>query len=161
MALVVKNLPANARDIRNASSILGSGRPSGGGNGNALQYSCLEDPTDREAWWTTVYRVGSQRVRHDWRGLASMHTMIDIIRLDTICWCLVAQLCLNLLQPRDWACQAPLSVGFSRQEYWRGLPFPSPGDLPNLGIEPTSPALAADSLLLNHQRHYLSNLWNL
>ena len=50
MALVVKNLPANARDIRNASSILGSGRPSGGGNGNALQYSCLEDPTDREAW---------------------------------------------------------------------------------------------------------------
>ena len=105
MALVVKNLPANARDIRNASSILGLGRPSGGGNDNALQYSCLEDPTDREAWWTTVYRVGSQRVRHDWRDLARMHTMIDIIRLDTICWCLVAQSCLNLLQPRD--CSLP------------------------------------------------------
>ena len=38
--------------------------------------------------------------------------------------------------------QAPLSVGFPRQENWRGLPFPSPGDLPNPGIEPVSPALA-------------------
>ena len=45
------------------------------------------------------------------------------------------------------ACQAPLSMGFSRQEYWSGLPFPSPGDFPNPGIEPWSPALQADSLL--------------
>ena len=44
------------------------------------------------------------------------------------------------------ACQAPLSLGFSRQEYWSGLPFPSPGDLPNPGIKPGSPALQADSL---------------
>ena len=43
--------------------------------------------------------------------------------------------------------QAPLSMGFSRQEYWSGLPFPSPGDLPNPGIEAGSPALQADSLL--------------
>ena len=42
--------------------------------------------------------------------------------------------------------QAPPSVGFSRQEYWSGLPFPSPGDLPNPGIEPRSPTLLADSL---------------
>ena len=42
--------------------------------------------------------------------------------------------------------QAPLSMGFCRQEYWSGLPFPSPGDLPNPGIEPRSPALQADSL---------------
>ena len=42
--------------------------------------------------------------------------------------------------------QAPPSVGFSRQEYWSGLPFPSPGDLPNPGIEPRSPALQADTL---------------
>ena len=41
--------------------------------------------------------------------------------------------------------QAPLSMGFSRQEYWSGLPFPSPGDLPNLGIEPGYPALQADA----------------
>ena len=39
---------------------------------------------------------------------------------------------------------------FSRQEYWSGLPFPSPGDFPNLGIEPGSPTLQADSLLLSH-----------
>ena len=44
------------------------------------------------------------------------------------------------------ACQAPLSMGFSRQEYWSGLPFPSPGDLPDPGIELASPALQADSI---------------
>ena len=44
------------------------------------------------------------------------------------------------------ACQAPLSMGFSWQEYWSGLPFPSTGDLPNPGIEPGSPAWQADSL---------------
>ena len=42
--------------------------------------------------------------------------------------------------------QAPPTMGFSRQEYWSGLPFPSPGDLPNPGIEPWSPALQADTL---------------
>ena len=42
--------------------------------------------------------------------------------------------------------QAPPSMGFSRQEYWSGLPFPSPGDLPNPGIEPGSPTLEADAL---------------
>ena len=44
------------------------------------------------------------------------------------------------------AYQAPPSLGFSRQEYWSGLPFPSPGDLPNPGIEPGSPVLQADTL---------------
>ena len=46
--------------------------------------------------------------------------------------------------------QAPLSMGFPRKEYWSGWPFPSPGDLPNPGIKPTSPALQADSLPLSH-----------
>ena len=45
----------------------------------------------------------------------------------------------------DWACWAPLSMEFSRQEYWSGLPFPSPGDLPYPGIKHGSPALQADS----------------
>ena len=44
--------------------------------------------------------------------------------------------------PWTVACQAPLSMGFPRQEYWSGLPFPSPGDVPDPGIKPTSPALA-------------------
>ena len=49
--------------------------------------------------------------------------------------------------PWTVACQAPPSIGFSRQEYWSGLPFPSPGDLPDLGMEDGSPALEeADSL---------------
>ena len=47
--------------------------------------------------------------------------------------------------------QAPLPMGFSRQEYWSGLPLPSPGDLPNPGSEPIAPALQADSLPLSHQ----------
>ena len=49
--------------------------------------------------------------------------------------------------PWTIAYQAPQSMEFSRQEYWSGLPFPSPGDLPNTGIEPRSPALQADALL--------------
>ena len=52
----------------------------------------------------------------------------------------------TLATPLTVACQAPLSMGFSRQEYWSGLPFPSPGDLPDPGIEPRSRALQADSL---------------
>ena len=54
----------------------------------------------------------------------------------------------NSLQPHGLylACQAPLSMGFSRQEYWSGLPFPSPGDLPNPRTKPRSLALQEDSL---------------
>ena len=60
---------------------------------------------------------------------------------------LVAQSCLTLAIPWAVAYQAPLSMGFSRLECWSGLPFPPPGDLPNPGIKPGSPALQADSLL--------------
>ena len=57
------------------------------------------------------------------------------------------QQCLTLCDPMDCIThQAPLSMGSSRQEYWSGLPFPSPGDLPDPGIEPRSPVLQADSL---------------
>ena len=59
---------------------------------------------------------------------------------------LVVKLCLTLTTPWTVAHQAPLSIGFSRQEYWSGLPFPSPWDLPDPGIKPRSPALQADSL---------------
>ena len=53
--------------------------------------------------------------------------------------------------PWTVAYQAPPSMGFSRQEYWSGLPFPSPGDLPDPGIEPGSPAFQADSLTSEHK----------
>ena len=57
MALAVKNLPANAGDRRNADLISESGRSPGGGHGNPLQYSCLENPMDRGAWQATVHGV--------------------------------------------------------------------------------------------------------
>ena len=54
---MVKNLPANAGDIKDVGSVSGSGRSPGGGHGNTLQYSCLEIPTDRGTWQATVHRV--------------------------------------------------------------------------------------------------------
>ena len=60
----------------------------------------------------------------------------------------VTHSCPTLCDPIDYiACQAPLSMEFPTQEYWSGLPFPSPGDLPKPGIKPGSPSLQADSLL--------------
>ena len=57
MVLVVKNPTASAGDVRDVGSIPGSGRCPGGGHGDPLQYSCLENPMDRGAWWATVRRV--------------------------------------------------------------------------------------------------------
>ena len=54
---MVKNLPDNAGDIRDTTSIAGSGRFPGGGDGNPLQYSCLENPMDRGGWRAMVYRI--------------------------------------------------------------------------------------------------------
>ena len=59
---MVKSLPASAGDIRDMGSIPGLGRSPGGEYGNPLQYSCLENPVDRGAWWATVHGV---TVRHD------------------------------------------------------------------------------------------------
>ena len=59
---------------------------------------------------------------------------------------LVAQSCLTLRDPRTAAYKAPLSLGFSKQDYLSEWPLPSPGGLPNLGIEPRSPAVLVDSL---------------
>ena len=63
MALVVKKPPANAGDIKDVGLIPKSGRCPGGGHDSPLQYSCLECPMDREAWWATV--MGLHRVGHD------------------------------------------------------------------------------------------------
>ena len=66
VALVVKNPPGNARDIRDTGSIPGSGRSPGGGPSNPLQYFCLENPMDRGAWWATVH--------NKWSNLTHTHT---------------------------------------------------------------------------------------
>ena len=65
---MVKNPPASARDIRGVSSIPGSGRSPGGGHGNPLKYSCLENPMDRGT--CQARSIGSQRVKHDSSNLA-------------------------------------------------------------------------------------------
>ena len=77
--------------------------------------------------------------------------------LQNISFSLVAKLCPTLATPWTVACQAPLSMGFSRQEYWSGLPFPSPGDLAHPGTEPTSPTLQAFSVFSELPRKPL--LW--
>ena len=61
VVLVVKNPPANAGDVRDVGLIPDSGGSPGGRHGNALQYSCLENPMDREAWWATVHAVAQSR----------------------------------------------------------------------------------------------------
>ena len=62
MLAVIKNPPANARNIRDQGSIPGSGRSRGGGHDNQLQYSCLENPMDRGAWKPTVQRVAKSQI---------------------------------------------------------------------------------------------------
>ena len=63
MALVVKNPPASAGDVRDSGSVPGWGRSPGGGHGSPLQDSCLENPVDRGAWGTTVHRVTKSQTR--------------------------------------------------------------------------------------------------
>ena len=120
-----------------------------------------------ESPWTEgpggLQSMGSQRVGHDWSDWACMYAChIDTIHACTLrvghnwaskhaCTCSIRVTCIYACCARLfstlWAAvlQAPLSMGFSRQEYWSGLPCPPPEDLPNPGIEPvslTSPALA-------------------
>ena len=63
MALVVKNQPANAGDVRDSGSIPGWGRSPEGGHGNALRYPCLENPMDRGVWQATAHRVAKSQTR--------------------------------------------------------------------------------------------------
>ena len=70
---MIKNLPANAGDVRVSGSVPGLGRYPVEENENSLQDACLENPIDRGAWWAKS--MGSQKAGHDWRDLASItHT---------------------------------------------------------------------------------------
>ena len=75
VVLVVKNLPANAGDVRDAGLIPGLGKSPGGGHGNSVQYSCLENPMDRGAWWAMVHRVSKS-----WTWLKRLSTQHDKIK---------------------------------------------------------------------------------
>ena len=114
--------------------ISGLGRSPGEGNGKPLQYSCLENPRDGGAWCAAVHGVAKSQTR---LKRLSRSSLSDSLRSGAV------------------AHQARLSTRFLRQEYWSGLPFPYPGDLPDPGIKPTSPvspALKVDFLLLSHQK---------
>ena len=65
VVLVIEDPPSNTGDIRDMGSIPGSGRFLGGGHGNPLHYSCVENPTDRGAWWPAGHTMAPFRVGHD------------------------------------------------------------------------------------------------
>ena len=163
---MIKNPPAKAGDSRDAGLKLRSRRSPGEGNGNPLQYSCLENYMDGGAWWATVHGVTKSQTRFQlhfhfhtpYLGWGSQK--IGIIIEITIC-SLVPILLLFVLTAREsvslsvvsdsvtlWTVvhQALLSLGFSRQQCWNGLPCLPAGNLPDPGIEPRSPALQEDSL---------------
>ena len=77
MVLTVKNLPANAGDIRGVGSVPGSGRSPGEGRGYPLQYSCLQNLMDRAAWQATLHRVAeSDRTERTWHACKQTHRQI-------------------------------------------------------------------------------------
>ena len=105
----------------------------GEGNGNPPQYSCLENPKDRGAWWAAVYGVAQSHTRlmrlsssSPSQGMfATQGSNPGLLHCRLILYCLSHQ---------------------GAQEYWSGQPTPSPADLPNPGIEPGWPALQVGSL---------------
>ena len=96
----------------------------------------LSDPMDCSPPGSSVHGIFQARAL-EWGAIAL-----------SVFVCMLSQFSRVQLFVTPWsvARQAPLSMGFSRQEYWSGLPFPSPGDLPDPGIEPRSPASEADAL---------------
>ena len=80
-----------------------------------------------------------------WEESWTLRLQLTVLTSLCVCVCMLSHVQL-FVTPGTVAHQAPLSMGLSRQEYWSGLPFPPPGDLPNPGIKPKSPALQADAL---------------
>ena len=126
----------------------------GEGNGNPLQCSWLENPRDGGAWWAAIYEVTQSQTRLKRLSSSSSSessflftTKHMVIKSAGCCWyhsfnipCVLCRVRL-FVTPWNIAHQVPLSMGFSGQEYWSGLPFLSPGDLPDPGTEPGSPEL--------------------
>ena len=110
-------------------------------------------------WWTGVFKIEDKQSIFSQGFIVSpwgpdrerWHACKGVFWKMCVCVCLCVFRCFSHVwlfeTPRTVAHQAPMSMGFSRQEYWSGLPFPSPGNLPDPGIELGSPAWQADSLL--------------
>ena len=149
-------------------SIPGLGRSPGGGHGNPLQHSCLENPHGQRSLagyspqglkkpntteWLNIYthsgccgtRQSAPSPARTCQGkITGTGDPCGVLNSEVKWSCSVVS---DSANPWTVAYQDPPSMGFSRQEYWSGLLFPSPGDLPDPGIEPRSPALQADTLL--------------
>ena len=98
LALVVKTPPANAGDVRDVGSTPGPGRSPGGGNGNLLQYSCLENPMDRGAWRATVQRIGLVRLK--WLGMDThpLYRLLQFTLFRNLWQCLFPHITTNIVQ---------------------------------------------------------------
>ena len=146
----------------------------GEGNGNPLQYSCLENPRDGEAWWAAVYGVAQSQTRlkrlsssssifmiwkWKWKSLSCVWlcdlmgcTVHGILQAIILKWVAIP-FSRRSSQPRDWTQVFHIAgrlftswVTREGQEYCSGEPIPSPEDLPNPGIKSGSPALQVDPL---------------
>ena len=138
-----KEPTCQCRRLRDMHSVLGLGRFPGGGHGNPLQYSCLENPMDRGAWWATVHAAAaakslqSDSVRPHRRQPTRLPHPWDSPGKNTGVGCHCLLQCMKvkvkllsrvrfLATPWTAAYQVPQSMGFSKQEYWSGVPLPSP-----------------------------------
>ena len=92
VVLVVKNLPANAGDLRGVGSIPGLGRSPGGGHGNPLPYPCLEDPMDREAWWATVHSIANSQTRLKQHNTYLLCRNVCLLPIFHLVWFFVIEL---------------------------------------------------------------------
>ena len=140
-ALVVTIPPAKAEEVREAGLIPGLGRSPGGGHGNSLQYSCLENPMDRGAYWATIQRVTKSWIWLKW--LSTTKPQVDQQQLDPAYGDLRSVFWLNIhsfdliLRPwlvTDTAASSPITsfsqVQIHRKEYF----FPSNEDSPRLHV---------------------------
>ena len=117
------------------------------------QYSCLETSMDRGVWWPIVLsytdrqkgkknlliplEINLRNVFLYFGVFRSRYCPVHILGVYTLCIYVYSMYIVHHM----YICVQLWSMGFSRQEYWNGLPFPSPGDLPKPGIDPGSPAL--------------------
>ena len=110
-------------------------------------WDCKESDTTERLHFCTILCVFMYTYRHTYIFIS----LLDFKCMFCHCCCLVAKSCQLFCNPMDCSWPGSLSMGFTRQEYWRELPFPPPGDLPNSGIEPRSSELQLDSSLSEPQ----------
>ena len=149
--------------LRDEGLSLGWGRSPGVGNGSLLQYSCLENSMDRGAccWGhkesdaNRAYTATNAQCNFPIETSSptanlgkyfhfKFYHLGFVTKSESVSCSVVSD---SSETPRSVACHAPLSMEFSRQEYWSGMSFPFPGDLPDPGIKPGCPALQAGSLV--------------